>query len=251
QNPQDQASEERRPHEVPGGADWPGHVRSLDDGGRSPEWRRRAGLVRGYGLQQSVLSRDAGVLSAHRRLELPPHAAEGRLRRQRLRQTGLSTGSVQRELDALVAAGLVTRRKDGRQVYFQPDRTSPVFPELQSLFVKTSGLADVLRRTLAPLADRITAALVYGSAARGELRNESDVDLLVIGEVTFGEVVDVLGEPQRILGREINPVVYTPADFRARAAAGRHFVSSVLKTDLIFIIGGRDDLEAMGAYPYV
>jgi len=175
------------------------------------------------------------------------HADEAFFLRQLVRQTGLSTGSVQRELDALVAAGLVTRRKDGRQVYFQPDRTSPVFPELQSLFVKTSGLADVLRRTLAPLADRITTALVYGSAARGELRNESDVDLLVIGEVTFGEVVDVLGEPQRILGREINPVVYTPADFRARAAAGRHFVSSVLKTDLIFIIGGRDDLEAMGA----
>jgi hypothetical protein len=44
---------------------------------------------------------------------------------------------------------LVTRREEGRQVYFQPDRTSPVFPELQSLFVKTAGLADVLRRALA------------------------------------------------------------------------------------------------------
>lgn len=175
------------------------------------------------------------------------HPDEAFFLRQLVRQTGLSTGSVQRELDALVAAGLVIRREEGRQVYFQADRTSPVFPELQSLFVKTAGLADVLRRALAPLSERIAVALVYGSAARGELRNESDIDLLVIGEVTFGEVVDVLGEPQRILGREINPVVYTPADFRARAAAGQHFVSSVLKTDLIFIIGGRDDLEAMGA----
>lgn len=166
--------------------------------------------------------------------------------RQLVRQTGLSPGSVQRELNDLVGAGLVSRREDGRQVYFRADRSSPVFPELQSLFVKTAGLGDVLRQALAPLADRIAVAFVYGSAARGELRNDSDIDLFVVGDVTFGEVVDVLGEPQRALRRDINPTVHSPAEFYDRVVNRQHFVTSVLKTKLIFVMGGPDDLEAVG-----
>lgn len=175
------------------------------------------------------------------------HPDEEFFLRQIVRQSGLSPGSVQRELSHLVGAGLVTRRQDGRQVYFRADRQSPVFAELQSLFVKTAGLVEVLRSALAPLADRITVCFVYGSAARGELRNDSDIDLFVIGGVAFGEVVEVLGEAQRALGREINATVYSPDEFRARVASGNHFVTSVLKTELVFVMGGRNDLEAVGA----
>src|SRR5688572_10239321 len=81
------------------------------------------------------------------------HPDEAFFLRQLVRQTRLSPGSVQRELNELVEAGLVTRQAQGRQVYFQADRSSPVFPELRSLFAKTAGLVDVLRDALSPLAD--------------------------------------------------------------------------------------------------
>ena len=175
------------------------------------------------------------------------HADEEFFVRELVRRTGLSPGSVQRELAALFRAGLVSRRTSGRQVYFRADRSSPVFPELQSLFVKTAGLGDVLREALRPLKDQIRVAFVYGSAARHELRNDSDIDLLVVGDVSFGEVVDALTGAERALGREVNATVYPLQEFRSKIAAGQHFLTSVLKTPVVFVIGGRDDLEAVGA----
>jgi predicted nucleotidyltransferase len=174
------------------------------------------------------------------------HPDEEFFLRQLVRQTGLSPGSVQRELDTLVRAGLVVRKAQGRQVYFRADASSPVFSELRSLFVKTAGLADVLREALRPLAGRILIACVFGSAARHELRNDSDIDLLVIGEVSFAEVIDVLGDAERTLGREISPTVYSPAEFRKKLREEQHFVTSVLKTPLVLVTGSRDDLEPMG-----
>ncbi|PYR40783.1 MAG: DNA polymerase subunit beta, partial [Acidobacteria bacterium] len=41
----------------------------------------------------------------------------------------------------------------------------------------------MLRDALRPLARRILAAFVFGSAARNELRNDSDIDLLLVGDV--------------------------------------------------------------------
>jgi DNA-binding transcriptional ArsR family regulator len=89
--------------------------------------------------------------------------------RQLVRQTGTAVGAVQRELELLTAAGLVRRTAQGRQVYFQANRESPIFPELRGLFAKTAGLIDRLREGLASLGDRVQIAFVFGSAARGEL----------------------------------------------------------------------------------
>jgi len=155
------------------------------------------------------------------------HPDEEYFLRQLVRQTGLSPGSVQRELKELVAAGLITRRVRGRQVYFQADPQSPVFHELQSLFVKTAGLADVVREALAPVRDRVDLAFVFGSAARGQLQNDSDVDLCVVGRVPFGDVVDVVGDAERKLGRDINPVVYTVNEYQR---AWRPAVISLLRS---------------------
>lgn len=166
--------------------------------------------------------------------------------RQLVRQTGLSPGSVQRELAALVSAGLVKRTTQGRQVYFQADSESPVFGELRSLFLKTAGVADVLREGLRPLKERIVAAFVFGSAARSELRNASDIDVLVVGDVSFGDVVGVLLDAQRVLGREVNPTVYPPAEFRQKIRDGHHFLTSVLQQPHIFLIGDRDELGRLG-----
>jgi uncharacterized protein len=166
--------------------------------------------------------------------------------RQLVRQTGLSPGSVQRELAALVSAGLVKRTTQGRQVYFQADSESPVFGELRSLFLKTAGVADVLREGLRPLKERIVAAFVFGSAARGELRNNSDIDVLVVGDVSFGEVVVALSEAQRVLGREVNPTVYPVGEFREKLRNGHHFLNAVLSEPYVLVIGDRDELEGLG-----
>jgi predicted nucleotidyltransferase len=174
------------------------------------------------------------------------HADEAFYLRQIARQTGLPVGSIQGELEQLVAAGLITRTVQGRQVYFQANAQSPIFRELQSLLTKTGGIAEVIRDGLAPLGAQIRAAFIYGSAARNELRAGSDVDVLVVGEVDFEDVVRALRKGEERLGREINPTVYPPEEFRTKLRDGHHFLNAVLREPYLLVLGTRDELERLG-----
>jgi predicted nucleotidyltransferase len=175
------------------------------------------------------------------------HADEAYYLRQIARHTGTAVGAVQREVEQLTAAGLLRRTVQGRQVYFQANREAPIFPELQGLFAKTAGLADVLREALAPLGGRVLVAFVFGSAARGELRASSDIDLLVVGDAPFQRVVASLAGAQERLGRDVNPTVYPSDEFRAKVLAKHHFLTTVLREPRMFIIGGDDELAGLGA----
>jgi predicted nucleotidyltransferase len=164
------------------------------------------------------------------------------LQEQLILHAGLGRGSVQRELEFLARAGIARRTVHGRQVYFQANPDCPIFPELRSLVVKTSGVADVLRAALAPLASRIRVAFVYGSVARGDEKRASDVDVMVVGEAAFTEVVDALARAQDALGREVNPTVYPPDEFRTKVNAKHHFLVTVIHGDKLFLIGDQREL---------
>ncbi len=117
------------------------------------------------------------------------------------------------------------------------------------LLLKTAGIVDVVREALAPLAEHIRAAFVFGSAARGELRSDSDVDVLVVGDVPFAAVADALAGAQTRLGRDVNPTVYPPAEFRKKLRAGHHFLTTVLREPRLFAVGGPDELARLAAEP--
>ena len=158
-------------------------------------------------------------------------ADEEHLQESLIQLAGLGRGTVQRELEFLSRAGVVKRTVRGRQVYFQADAQSPIYGELRGLVIKTSGVADVLRGALAPLGGRIAVAFVYGSVAKGAERRGSDVDVMVIGDVTFAEASEALAQAQKAIGREINPSVYAPADFRTKLRAKHHFLRTVLNAE--------------------
>ena len=113
--------------------------------------------------------------------------------------------------------------------------------------IETTGVADVLRAALAPWAGRIQVAFIYGSVAKLAQRNGSDVDVRVVGEPAFGEVVLALGSAQEKLAREINPTVYSRAGFRSKLKAGHHFLSAVVGGEKLFLIGDEHELARLGA----
>lgn len=166
---------------------------------------------------------------------------EALLQENLIQLAALGRGSVQRELEFLARAGIVRRSVRGRQVYFQANPESPIYSELRGLIVKTAGVADALRLALAPLTKHVRAAFIYGSIAKGKERRASDVDVMVIGDVSFAQTAEALGAAQQAIGREVNPTVYPPEEFRAKLAAKQHFLRSVLKGEKIFLIG--DELE--------
>jgi predicted nucleotidyltransferase len=161
------------------------------------------------------------------------------------RLTRSGQGAVQRELRRLTQAQILTRMNRAARAEYQANRECPIFSDLHNLILKTAGVVEVVRMALAPLTNRIQVAAVYGSVARGEAKAASDVDLLVIGDVTFGEVVDTLSDAQRQLARDVNPTVYTPAEYRKRLSQKDHFLSTLSDAQKMFVIGSNDDIEQL------
>ena len=162
--------------------------------------------------------------------------------RELTRLAGVPSGSLHRELTALTAAGLLTRRVSGSQVCYQADRNCPLFEELAGIFRKTTGLADVLREALEPLGESVRSAFVFGSIAQGKERGTSDVDVMVLGSVSFDRVVEALMPVGEKLRREINPVVMTPEAFRAKLKARDRFASRVAREPKVLLKGDAGEL---------
>lgn len=204
-------------------------------------------MVPNMGTQASMLSK---VLFGQTRRSvlalLFGHADEQFYLREIARRGGTGIGATQRELGQLTEAGLISRVRRGHQIYYQANRKNPIFSELKSILVKTSGVRGILLEGLTSLEDRIKLAFVFGSIARGEEKASSDVDLMVVGEVSFTDVVSALGQIEAKLGREVNPTVYGPREFREKLAAKNHFLSTIAKEKKLFVIGDEREFRRLG-----
>lgn len=159
--------------------------------------------------------------------------------------TGSGSGAVQRELARLTESGLVTSRQIGRERHYQANARAPVFDELRSIIVKTTGIAEPLRSALQPLADRISFATLYGSLAKGTATAASDIDLLVVADdVRLEDLYSALDAAETKLGRKINPTLYTRLDFLRRRKQGNAFLTRVLEGEHVPLIGNPDVVEA-------
>ena len=162
--------------------------------------------------------------------------------REIIRAVDTGSGAVQRELENLAELGLIVRRESGKQVYYQAAVDHPVTADLTRFLVKTTGISVIVQNALLDLEDRIDVAFFYGSIARGDLRRESDVDLMIVGSVSVMDVSRALSDIEESVGREINPSVFPPAEFQEKVQSGHHFLKTVLEDEKIMLIGGEDEL---------
>lgn len=157
------------------------------------------------------------------------------------RLAGMGIGTVQRELQSMASAGLLTVTRVGNQKHFQANRASPIFNELRAIAVKTFGVADVLREALAPVLERIEAAFVFGSLAKGTDRADSDIDVMIVSErLTYPEVIELLGRAEQHIGRKVNPTLYKPAELRRKLADDNGFLRRVMEQPKLPLIGSTD-----------
>jgi predicted nucleotidyltransferase len=170
----------------------------------------------------------------------PDEALHGR---EIARRTGLPSGTVIRELNRLVDAGLLRCEKRGNQSLFSADRSCPVFEEVAGMLRKTSGAADVIASALAPMSEQIETAFIYGSFAKGTARAGSDIDVLIVGAVDLGAVIDTLHPVQKLVGREINPKVFSSREWQAKQQAKNAFVMEVRANPKIFLMGDKDESQ--------
>jgi predicted nucleotidyltransferase len=167
--------------------------------------------------------------------------------RQLSRITGAGNGAIQRELKQLTSLGLLNRRMQGNQVLYCANLQSPIFGEIKGLIAKTVGLHDTIRFALSAVGSKVKIAFIFGSVARNEEKINSDVDLMVLGDAPFSEVVTALGPAQKAVGREINPAVFSIAEFRSKLGAGNHFLKRLMGEKKIFVIGTQNEFTKLAA----
>jgi predicted nucleotidyltransferase len=153
--------------------------------------------------------------------------------------------NVSRELARLEKTGILVKNTEGKQKYYQANRQSPIFNELHGLILKTVGVADIIKKALEPRIADIKLAFIFGSVAKRTEDRFSDIDLLVVGDITFGEVVDLISSAEGVLSRELNPVVYTVAEFNKRLSENHYFIRDILSGDKIFVVGDENELKAL------
>jgi len=153
--------------------------------------------------------------------------------------------NVSRELSRLEKAGILVSTIEGKHKYYQANRQSPLFDELHGLMLKTVGVADIIKKALEPRMADIKLAFIFGSLAKKSENRFSDIDLLVVGNITFGEVVDLISTAEGTLNRELNPVVYTLSEFNKRISENHYFISDILSGDKIFVVGDENELQSL------
>ena len=164
--------------------------------------------------------------------------------RELIRATALAPRTVQVEVDRLVAADLLLERRSGNRRYLRANERHPFFHPLRELVVKSEGLVGLLSDGLG--SDGVDLAFVFGSMAEGRARADSDVDLLIVGDIGLREAVRRLEAAQEQLGREINPVVWTRHEFEQRSKSDDHFLRRVLHGSRLMVAGDERELGSMG-----
>jgi len=157
--------------------------------------------------------------------------------------TAQSIRGVQREVDKLNRIGLIEKSVQGNRIYYKVNKKCPIVEDLKNIFFKSVGIAEALKEDLKE--KRIKIAFIYGSYAKGEENLLSDIDLMVIGDISSKELSNILSKPKKELMREINYVVFSLDEFINKAMQKDHFLNSMLKNKKIYITGSEHELKRL------
>lgn len=157
----------------------------------------------------------------------------------------LSPRQVSLELQNLEKIDLIRKRISGNQHYYSINSQHPLFEDLKNIFLKTVGLKDVIKNYLDAFTSEIVFAFMYGSMAKGNSAAESDVDLMIIGNLSTRKVSGSMLQAGNELKREVNFSIFSLNEFKDRLINDDHFILTVMKEPKIFIIKDSDEFERL------
>lgn len=161
--------------------------------------------------------------------------------RELQRKSQLSIGTIQKEISHLKKLDLIIPKRDGNRLYYTANSEHPIYKEICGLVEKTSGTAENIKEILNSIKG-IECAFIFGSAAKGEEKSHSDIDLIIIGNVGQRELSSKFKGITEIIQRELNPHIYSMKSWKEKLQKKDHFIKSVLNNEKIFLIGDEDVL---------
>lgn len=164
-----------------------------------------------------------------------------------IRLTGMGVATIKRELDRMLASGILSLTKIGNQHHYQANPDCPIYFELLAIVKKTFGIADEIKHALISLDDKIDIAFIYGSISKGSDTASSDVDLMLVGhELIYGDIMALLFPVEETLQRSVNPTIYNKTDFVNKVKKNNSFITRVMEQPKIMIKGIIDDIGKPG-----
>ncbi|VAW97132.1 hypothetical protein MNBD_GAMMA23-1276 [hydrothermal vent metagenome] len=161
-----------------------------------------------------------------------------------MRWADMGRGTVSRELERLLSAGLLIVTKEGNQNYYQANSNCPVFSELVGIVKKSFGIAEQIKAALKPIEQNIELAFIYGSISKATDTAASDIDVMLIGQpLNYTEVMALLLPLEDTLQRAINPTIYDKPGFIKKLQEGNSFIQRVIQQPTIMIKGIIDDFR--------
>jgi predicted nucleotidyltransferase len=156
--------------------------------------------------------------------------------RELSRRTGMHPKTIQVEADSLSKSGVILTEKSGNQKIYKINKACPLYSELLMIILKTVGVADEIQKALEPLKERIYKAYIYGSFASGTYDSQSDIDLMIVGDVSLREIVGATSDTARKLKRVINAVAFGFDEYNQKLLEDG-FIKRVDAGEKIIIIG--------------
>jgi len=168
------------------------------------------------------------------------HPGESYYLRQLDKVLQVPVGQLGRELRNLERICLLTSSVEGNQKRYVINQEFPFYDELRSIFLKTTSVGDIVRDSLSDL-EGIELAFVYGSFAKAEEHPGSDIDIMVIGDVSDREVNRTISAMERKLKRTINYSLYERKEVRDRLRKKDDFIFAVFEEPHIVLVGSKND----------
>ena len=161
--------------------------------------------------------------------------------RQLTRLTGEEINAVRRELHRMKKNGLVKDEQRGNRLYYYLNPSYDFYEDLLSLVAKSTGLGGDIREQRLKLG-KIKFAMLAGKFVRHKHHEQSEVDLLVVGEVVLPELAQLVRKEEARREREINYTVMTQQEFLFRKERRDPFLLGILSKSRVMVIGDEEGL---------
>ncbi|MBA4320009.1 MAG: hypothetical protein C0412_16535 [Flavobacterium sp.] len=146
----------------------------------------------------------------------------------------------QKYLDNLVEDKILLDERRGNMRFFRLNKEHPLYEEIKSIISKTTGLENELKELVDKL-NNVECAFIFGSIAKGAENINSDVDLMLIGDVNQDILTTAISSIEGKIAREINYHIYSSQEIVKKIKEKDNFISNVFLSPIIKLKGNPYD----------
>lgn len=153
------------------------------------------------------------------------------------RLLGKKPGVFQKALNSIEKEGILKSRIRGNQRLVSLNKEYPLLREITKIIQKTVGVEALLKEMIVRETD-VQTAYIFGSYAKDKMRSDSDIDLILVGEIKAEDsVLEAIGKIEKKIQREINPKFYSVTEYARKKKQKDPFLKEVMSNAYIILKG--------------